>query len=236
VNTRAPFHTDPAQRIARAWLTSTGSGVIELGADWTREGLPPVAPGDDTFEFATLLRADPALYAEEAAYYVNGDNEVCFMLDPAEHTWVDFATMPVYVAGSFNGWEAVVGQAEWRLAPEESQGRPWLVLRVKAAELWKHKAPRFKFVTGDHRWLDLPRDATNVAKDETGHYNRALWSERTGRNLFTRSRCSATAPPARRRGCGWGGFSTRCAATRSWARSRAATRQSSGCSPRARSM
>jgi len=193
VSTRAPFHPDPAQRIARAWLTSTSSGVIELGADWTREGLPPLAPGDDAFEFATLMRADPALYAEEAAYYVNGDNEVCFMLDPAEHTWVDFATMPVYVAGTFNGWEAAVGQAAWRLAPEELNGRPWLVLRVKAAEMWKHPAPRFKFVTGDHRWLDLPRDATNVAKDETGHYNRALWSERTGRNLFT----FTTAQPLR---------------------------------------
>ena len=99
----------PEHRIARAWLTSASEGVIELEADWTGEGLPPLAPADGSFAFATLTRADPALYAEEAAYFVNGDNEVCFLLDPAEHTWVDFATMPVYVAGTFNGWEAVVG-------------------------------------------------------------------------------------------------------------------------------
>ena len=37
---------------------------------------------------------------------------------------------------------------------------------------------------GPFQLLDLPRDATNVAKDETGHYNRALWSERTGQRFI----------------------------------------------------
>ncbi len=38
--------SDPAQRIARAWLTSPSTGLIEMGADWTPASLPLLAPGD----------------------------------------------------------------------------------------------------------------------------------------------------------------------------------------------
>ena len=43
---------------------------------------------------------------------------------------------------------------------------------------------QFKFVTGENRWLDLPRDATNLVSDAKGRYNRAIFRDRTGRNLF----------------------------------------------------
>ena len=99
---RAPFNPEQAQRIARAWLISASTGIIEMGADWTAESLPLLAPGDKAFEFTDLSPAAPSLYADEAAYYVDEAGSLVFMLDPAEHSWVDFSVMPIYVAGDFN--------------------------------------------------------------------------------------------------------------------------------------
>lgn len=184
MNTRAPFTLDQAQRIARAWLSSTSSGIIELDADWTGASLPLLAPGDQAFAFADLRPAPPSLYADEAAYYVDDAGQVVFVLDPAEHSWVDFGKMPVYVAGDFNGWEKAIGQAEWALEPGEVNGRSVWLLRRSAAPLLTEPPQQFKFVTGDSRWLDLPREATNLVPDGNGHSNRALLRHRTGRNLF----------------------------------------------------
>ncbi len=173
------------QPIARAWLTSVSTGVIELDIDWNDVPLPPLAPGDDSWNFATLKRAPLSLYAEEAAYFVNAAGELCFVLDPAAHSWIDFATMPVYVAGNFNGWQDAVGQEQWQLHPAELNGKNVYLVRVPTVHFWGEELRRFKFVTGEHRWLDAPQDATNVSLDETGHYNRSVRRDRTGRNLFT---------------------------------------------------
>ncbi len=184
VNTRAPFNLESAQRIARAWLSSTSSGIIELDADWMGASLPLLAPGEKAFAFADLRPAEPSLYADEAAYYVDDAGQVVFVLDPAEHSWVDFGKMPVYVAGDFNGWEQAVGQADWALEPGVVNGRAAWLLRKPAAALLTDPPQQFKFITGDHRWLELPREATNLLPDDNGHFNRALLRHRTGRNLF----------------------------------------------------
>src|SRR5438105_2623112 len=162
-----------------------------MGADWTAESLPLLAPGDKAFEFTDLSPAAPSLYADEAAYYVDEAGSLVFMLDPAEHSWVDFGTTPIYVAGDFNGWQEAVGQLEWAMVPGELNGRPVLLLRKPAAPLLTDPPQQFKFVTGDNRWLDLPRDATNLVADAKGRVNRAIFRDRTGRNLF---RFTTTAP------------------------------------------
>ncbi len=155
-----------------------------MGADWTAESLPLLTPGDKAFEFADLSPAEPSLYADEAAYYVDDDGQVVFMLDPANHSWVNFEEMPVYVAGDFNGWQAAVGQAAWAMQPGDLNGRPVLLLRRPAGPLLTEPPAQFKFVTGDGRWLDLPPDATNVVTTADGRTNRVLKRHRTGRNLF----------------------------------------------------
>ena len=184
MNTRAPFTTEQAQRIARAWLISPSSGIIELDADWTGASLPLLAPGDKAFAFADLRPAAPSLYADEAAYFVDDGGQVVFVLDPAEHSWVEFGKMPVYVAGDFNGWELAIGQAEWAMEPGEVNGRAVWLLRRPGAELLTEPPLQFKFITGDNRWLELPREATNLLPDGRGHFNRGLLRHRTGRNLF----------------------------------------------------
>lgn len=174
---------DPAHRIARAWLTSASSGIIEMGADWTAASLPLLAPGDKAFAFADLSPADPALYADEAAYYVDEAGQLVFLLDPAEYSWINFAETSVFLAGTFNGW-APAGEAKWQLRPGELNGREVLLLRTPAAPLFADPPHQFKFVTADERWFDLPTNATNAIEDDKGRHNRALHRHRTGRNLF----------------------------------------------------
>ncbi|MBL9214883.1 MAG: glycoside hydrolase family 1 [Opitutaceae bacterium] len=171
-------------RIIRAWLSTASTGVIELDADWTGESLPLLAPGDKAFAFEDLSPAAPSRYADEASYYVDDAGRLVFVLDPEEHTWVDFDAMPVFVAGDFNGWQEAVGRPEWRLEAAELNGRRVWRLPRPAAPLLADPPRQFKFVTGDNRWLDLPRDATNLVPDGQGHFNRAIYRHRTGRNLF----------------------------------------------------
>ncbi len=175
---------DSAQRIARAWLTSASTGLIEMNEDWTAASLPLLAPGDKAFEFTDLSLAEPSLYAEEAGYYVDEIGQLVFMLDPADYSWVDFSVMPIYVAGDFNGWQAAVGKLEWSLVPGELNGRQVFLLRKPAGDLLTDPPRAFKFVTGDNRWLPMPPDATNIGSDGAGHYNRIIHRDRTGRNLF----------------------------------------------------
>lgn len=176
--------SEDAQRIARAWLTSASVGIIELNADWSGASLPLLAPGDKAFAFADLGPAAPSLYANESSYYVDETGMLIFAVDPREYSWVDFSAMPVYVAGTFNGWQDAIGQQEWQLVPGLLNGRSVWLLRRPSGPLLTDPPQQFKFVTGDDRWLDLPRDATNLIPDGKGHFNQAIFPNRTGRNLF----------------------------------------------------
>lgn len=175
----------PEQRILRAWLTSATTGVIELDADWTADSLPLLAPGEKAFEFAQLEPAAPELYADEAAYYVDADGRVVFVLEPAEHAGIDCDRTPLYVGGDFNNWGEAVGRPEWQLRKTTLRGREVWSLAVPATDVMREPPMRFKFVTGDARWLAPSPDATNALGDGEGHVNRVLLAARTGRNLFS---------------------------------------------------
>ena len=174
----------PTQSILRAWLTSATSGVIELDADWSGDLLPIFTAGEKAFSLSAVEPARPELYAQAAGYFVDEEQRLVFVLDPAEHTWVDFARTPVYVGGDFNGWTEAVGRPEWRLHREMLLGREVWLVRTALDHLLREPPAQFKFVTGELRWLDLPPDATNMVPDGKGHFNRALHPLRTGRNLF----------------------------------------------------
>jgi pullulanase len=174
----------PEHRILRAWLTSASSGIIELDADWNEDLLPLLAPGEKAFQLASLEPAAPEIYAEEAGYFVDKKEQLVFVLDPTEHAGVDFERAPVYVGGDFNGWSEAIGRPEWQLKQARLNEREVWTLAVPKADLLREPPLRFKFVTGDARWLALSPDATNAAPDGEGHVNRLLLRHRTGRNLF----------------------------------------------------
>ena len=106
----------PEHRILRAWLISPTTGVIELDADWSEDLLPILQPGDNAFALASLEPAPPELYGAAAAYFVDGDGKLVFVLNPADHSWIDFDRTPVYVAGDFNDWRLVAHERLHRCA------------------------------------------------------------------------------------------------------------------------
>jgi len=178
------------KKITRAWLTSPTSGVIALAHDWRVRHKPPVSlslggAGAAAPPFATLTRLPDYTFGRESAYFVNKKGEIFFFLPVARlPAGIDFLATAVYLAGDFNGWPDAVGQREWRLQPATLAGEPVLLLARRAEPFFAQPPMRFKFVTGDHLWLELPLDAPNLIRDDLGNANRFIDPERTGQHRF----------------------------------------------------
>jgi pullulanase/glycogen debranching enzyme len=172
------------QRIAQAWLDAPDSGVIELTRDWTDSGLPPLALGGGGPGFARLSRVPDHTFGCESGFFVNAFREIFFFLQLAHHPEIDPASAAVYLAGDFNGWQQAVGNPDWRLLPASLDGERVLLLAAPAERFFSQPPLRFKFVTGDHRWLSVPAQAVNAVRDDLGNYNYAIDPARTGRHLF----------------------------------------------------
>lgn len=184
-------------RIVRAWLESPVSGIVEFERDWEnrrppRFSLGPHCPVPSTLEPAPSLPA-----ARAYGYYFNRrDGTVAFVLPLAHGCDIDPARDTVYLAGDFNGWEKAVGDPLWRLAPTQLEGERVLLWNGDAAR-FLGEAQRFKFVTGEHQWLQPPDDAPNAVRDPQGHTNRVVDPARTGWHLwrFTVSEPLSLAEP-----------------------------------------
>lgn len=173
-------------RIAHAVLDTPDSGWIELTGDWTGRGRPTLSLVGDSTDFSELHQIPDYLFGLESGFFANRKGALYFVFDPAAFRDVDALTTPVFVAGSFNGWQAAVGRPEWRLRPDTLAGRPVL--------LWSGKAERFlsgpdqhqfKFVSGEHRWFDVAHAAPNAVRDGLGNRNHALTAHKTGRHRFS---------------------------------------------------
>ncbi|MBL9186132.1 MAG: glycoside hydrolase family 1 [Opitutaceae bacterium] len=173
-----------SQRIVRAWLETPASGVIELDRDWQGTGNPRFSLGRHCLAPAALSPA-PALAAALAYGYVFNprDGTVLFVL-PLQHGCdVNPARDTVYLAGDFNGWEAAVGDAAWQLKPTELEGEKVLAWSGDAARFLGVEQ-KFKFVTGEHQWLQPPDEAPNLDRDGDKNVNRVIDPQRTGWHLW----------------------------------------------------
>ncbi len=175
---------EPPHRIVRAWLESPSSGIIELDRDWTARGRPRFTLGKHCPALGGLAPA-PGLPAGRAyGYFFNTHGEISFVL-PLEHGCdIDPAHDTVYLGGNFNGWQAAVGIEAWRLRPARLEGERVLMWTGDAARFLSQGGLQFKFVTGEHQWLNPPGDASNVARDPQGNLNRVLDPTRTGWHLW----------------------------------------------------
>jgi pullulanase len=172
------------QRIAQAWLEAPDSGIIELTRDWTDTALPPLALGAGGPAFARLTRVADHTFGCESGFFVNAFHEIFFFLQLAHHPEIDPVTTAVYLAGDFNGWQEAVGNPDWRLLPASLDGDRVLLFAAAAERFFSQPPQRFKFVTGEHRWLAVPAQAVNAVRDNLGNYNYAIDPARTGRHLF----------------------------------------------------
>jgi pullulanase/glycogen debranching enzyme len=171
------------QKIAKAHLDDPRRGIVELSKDWRGRQIPPVSLGPDGPAFETFTKLADDVFGCESGYFVNRKGEIFFVLDPRANSVL--SSEKIYLAGDFNGWQAAVGQSEWELKPDTIHGTSMLVWAGPRAERFFHSPPfRFKFVTGEHRWLPVPSSAPNQLRDQAGNVNRVIEPERTGQHLF----------------------------------------------------
>lgn len=175
---------DAPHRIVRAWLESPTGGIIELDRDWTARSHPRFTLGPDRPVLRDLAPAPALATVRTYGYFFDRTRgEVAFVLPLEQGCEIDPERDTVFLAGDFNGWQAAVGAAEWRLEPAELEGRRVLRWSGEAARFpgW---GQRFKFVTSEHQWLLPPSDAPNLVRDEVGNVNRQLDPARTGSHLW----------------------------------------------------
>jgi pullulanase len=172
-----------AKKIVQAWLETPTRGVIELSRDWRAKYPPPLALGGGSVAFASLHRVPDYLFGCASGYFVNRKSEIFFFLRLDRHLQLDPATDVVYLAGDFNGWTGL-GNPDWALLPATLDGDPVLLWSGQAERFHGNPHMRFKFVTQEHRWIEVPADAPNAVRDEGGTINHTIDPDRTGQHLF----------------------------------------------------
>ncbi|MFA5264586.1 MAG: glycoside hydrolase family 1, partial [Opitutaceae bacterium] len=126
-----------------------------------------------------------AVLGREYGYFVGHHGFICFLLVLSQHTEFDPLMEKVYLVGDFNSWEKAVGQAEWEMNVASMGKELVLVWTGPADRFLNPPGQRFKFVTGEHRWLPIPGTSPNATRDADGNLNFAIDPERTGHHLYS---------------------------------------------------
>lgn len=171
-----------SKHILKACFTSRNEGVVELYRDWKASRTPPISMEGRLHGYLSLFPLPPGDFARVSGYFMDEAGKIVFVFEPPPAERVEAEAPAVYVAGSFNGWQQAVGQAEWALKPERVGGRACLALRVDAERVAPHGECAFKFVSGDSHWYPVNGGAPNAAGDGLGNLNYACSLKATGRH------------------------------------------------------
>lgn len=173
------------RKIVQAWLETPTDGFIELARDW-RDPAPPALGLDRGMAFASLQKMSDAAFGKANGFFIDGRGHLYFQLELEAHPELDPLVERVFLAGDFNGWAQAVGRPEWELFPASLGGRLVMIWCGEAARFLSGSAPqRFKFVTLQGRWLEVPAGAPNATRDDAGNVNRFIDPDRTGFHLFS---------------------------------------------------
>jgi pullulanase len=172
-----------APRLVRAWLDSLSSGVVEFDRNWDSPAPPAIALSGGV-EVTAFKRAPDLAAAKTYRYFQSNPSTFGFALPLKRGGGLEPAQDKVYVAGQFNGWQAAVGNEEWRLKPDELDGEKLFLWTGPASKVLHDGEILFKFVTGENQWLHPRDDAPNVVRDDAGAVNRLVDPKRTGGHLW----------------------------------------------------
>jgi pullulanase/glycogen debranching enzyme len=172
-----------APRLVRAWLDSLSSGIVEFDRNWESPA-PPAIALSGAVEVTSFKRAADLAAAKTYRYFKKDPATFSFALPLKRGGGIDPAIDKVYVAGAFNGWQAAVGNEEWRLKPDDLDGERLFLWTGPADKVLHDGKVLFKFVTGENQWLHPRDDAPNGVRDEAGVVNRVVDPNRTGAHLW----------------------------------------------------
>lgn len=158
------------------------TGLVSFSHDWEHRSLPKLWWGEDRLALADLKRLSPEDFGLAGGYY-GFRGRIYFVLPCSETEDLDMSK-GIYVAGSFNGWQAAVGERAWRMRKGLVKGERCHVLSIAQEVLDAEEAATFKFVTGTGQWLEVPERVRNTHIDGFGIKNYLFSSHRSGRHLF----------------------------------------------------
>jgi pullulanase/glycogen debranching enzyme len=171
------------RHILEAYWETRDRGVAVLTRDWTdNERMPPLQIDPGARPLRLVRRVSPQVYGRRAGYFLSG-TEVAFILWPPFYPNLDWEDEDLFVAGDFNGWSKAVGDVSWQMRRETFDGQGCLVLRVPRARCGAEGPVRFKFITGESRWQELPPEAINRVSEDFRE-NFLIEPTRTGLHIF----------------------------------------------------
>jgi len=174
----------PDRHILEAFWETRDRGLAILAQDWLDIASPPPLrfnPGNQPLRL--LRQMSPFAYGRRAGYFVNG-TDLEFVFWPPYYPNIDWEDEAMFVAGDFNGWQKAIDDPAWKLHHEMRDGQRFLSLRVPLKKHFEeNKLARFKFVTGEGRWQELPPEVINRIRDGD-HENYLIDPARTGLHVF----------------------------------------------------
>lgn len=162
--------------------TSLDTGVVSFTRDWEAKEPPELWWGADELKLKALKRLDPEHFGLQGGYFGKGEL-IHFVLPRSRTAGLDLS-QGLYVAGSFNGWEAAIGHPEWKMAHGSVKGHACHQLAVPRSQMMHEHFATFKFVTGKGHWIEVPEFTPNTHVDGLGIKNYLFSADRTGRHLF----------------------------------------------------
>ncbi|MBE7537703.1 MAG: glycoside hydrolase family 1 [Opitutaceae bacterium] len=174
------------RKISTAWLETPTQGRVELAHDWRARYNPPlVLVGDGAPKWASVSRVADYVFGCESGYFVNRKEEIYFFLRVGDFPEAASSkNVSLYLAGDFNSWAEAIGDPHWEMVRATLAGEAVYIWRGESRRFFADPPVRFKFVTGDAHWLEVPLQAPNAAHDGSGNLNRLVDPDRTGQHLF----------------------------------------------------
>ncbi len=164
-----------------AW-TKLDTGIVSFTADWVDRHPPKLWFGEDKLPIRSVRRVPSEQFGLRGGYFGRHGKLIFVLPESLLETFPEDESY--YLAGSFNDWEAAIGNASWKMKRGEVMGRACRVLAIQEKQFRDIGSATFKFVTGSGQWIDVPDDARNTHVDGLGIKNFKFSNKRNGRHLF----------------------------------------------------
>jgi pullulanase/glycogen debranching enzyme len=170
--------------ISHAFWESEDSGLVILSSDWSNTtALPPISLGPTALKFAALERLSSDESGRYFRYYRRKQSWV-FVLQPQRYPQLLDSKVRVYLAGEFNEWSEAIGKTNWELVPLSDEPGAALELSVPLKQIPAGASFKFKFVTEEGDWLDVPDSAPNFVRCVDGVTNFEFNPAQSGQHIY----------------------------------------------------
>jgi pullulanase/glycogen debranching enzyme len=172
------------KHISHAFWISDDSGLVILASDWSgTTTLPPLSLGPSDINLGALERLSPEETGRYCRYYRKKQSWV-FAMQSKRYPQLLDRTVRVYLAGEFNEWSEAIGKPEWELTPLSDEAGATYEVSVPLKHIPQGKSFKFKFVTENGDWFDVPDSAPNFVCSPDGVTNFEFHPEQTGKHIF----------------------------------------------------